>query len=145
MDKVVWIIMAFGLITTIAAALIILISPKKRDIVDKKIVYNDRFLEIYPEYMILNGFYLGPIGRKKISFNSIDAIKELRLNVWKGRYRIQGTGDFKTWFTHDINRSAKEKAFILFRDRKWWRIVFSADDFSRVAAIFDSKGLLTQN
>lgn len=145
MDKVVWLIVIFGLIIAIAATLMVLISPKKRKIVDKDIVYNDRYLEIYPEHMILNGFFLGPIGRKKISFNSIDAIKEVRLNVWKGSYRIQGTGDFKTWFTHDINRSSKEKVFILHRDHKWWRVGFSVEDFDKVAAIFESKGLLLSN
>ncbi|MBW2603519.1 MAG: hypothetical protein JRE28_04275 [Deltaproteobacteria bacterium] len=58
---------------------------------------------------------------------------------------MQGTGDFKTWFTHDLSRPSKKTAFILYRDRKWWRIGFSAEDVEKVAAIFQSEGLMKTN
>ena len=66
------------------------------------------------------------------------------LNFRKGSYRIQGTGDFKTWFTHDMNRPSKKIAFIIHRGRKWWRIGFSAEDVEKVTSIFESKGLMIQ-
>jgi len=146
MDKYVWITILIGapaLLMLIASTLIVLIGPKKRQITDKDIVYNDRFLEIYQDHMILSGFYFGPVGRKKLPFKNISEIKIVDIGFWKGKYRVQGTGDFKTWFTHDIDRPSKTIAFILYRNNKWWRIGFSVEDYETVSAIFESKGLLT--
>lgn len=132
------------LLIVIITVLPVFIRSKKRPILGKDIIYNDRYMELYPDYMILNGFYYGPIGRKKISFDSISKVKMIDLNFWKGSYRIQGTGDFKTWFAHDMNRPSKKIAFIIHRGRKWWRIAFSAEDVEKVASIFESKGLMVQ-
>lgn len=139
----------FPLVVAIAAPIILmattvllLISPKKRAPVEKNVEYYDRYLEIYPDHMILSGFYFGPIGRKRIAFDSVGSIEVISLNFWNGRYRIQGTGDFGTWFTHDIDRPSKDRAFAIHRIGKWWRIAFSAEDFDKVAAIFEAKGLL---
>lgn len=137
----------FPLIITIVIIVLLFVQPKKRIILDNNIIYNDRYLEIYPSYIIISGFYFGPIGRKKIYFNSIKYIELIELDFWSGSYRIQGTGDFKAWFAHDINRPSKKKCFIIYRDGKWWRIGFGVENFDEVSAIFEAKGLFkaTQN
>lgn len=136
------VLVAMALIITVVTTVLLFISPRKRAVVDENIVYHDRYVEIYPTHMILNGFYFGPIGRKQIDFDSVSSIEALGLDFWKGRYRIQGTGDFKTWFAHDIRRPSRDRAFIVRRAGKWWRIGFSCEDFDKVAALFEAKGLL---
>lgn len=136
-------VMVFAaLIITAATTALLSIAPKKSVTVDKDIVYCDRFVEIYPDYMILNGFLLGPIGKKRIAFDSVSRIELICLDFWSGRYRVQGTGDFRTWFAHDIDRSSKGRAFLVHRVRKRLGIGFSAEDFDKVTAIFEAKGLL---
>lgn len=110
--------------------------------VDEKTLYQDRYLEIYPDHLLLNCYYFGPFGKKRIAFDSIRMIEVINLNFWTGRYRIQGTGDFRTWFALDMDRPSREKAFLIYRYQKWWRIGFSAEDLVRVAEIFEARGLL---
>ena len=107
-------------------------------------LYQDRYLEIYPDHLILNCYYFGPFGKKRIAFDSIRMIEMIKLNFWTGRYRIQGTGDFRTWFALDMDRPSRENAFLIHRCKKWWRIGFSAEDVDCVADFFKVKGLLRE-
>jgi hypothetical protein len=145
MDPSFWpalVILPVGLLIAIIPLALPQVSPKSRVKVGENNLYQDRYLEIHPDHLILNGFYFGPYGKKRIAFDSIQMIKIIDLNFWTGSYRIQGTGDFRTWFAFDTNRPSKEKAFIIHRTDKWWRIGFSAQDVPRVADIFQAKGLL---
>jgi hypothetical protein len=141
MSKIAWLVIILVGVPTIACMVLVFISPKKRNITDKNVLYNDRHLEIYPDYLIINGFYIGPIGRMRIDYDSIKTIKTVLLGTFKGRFRIQGTGDFKTWFAHDINRPSKKESFIIFRKNKWWRIGFSVEDYDKVLKTFNEIGL----
>jgi len=117
-------------------------DPQKREISAADLLYHDRFIEIYQENMVLNGYWFGPWGRETIPFNSIHKIELVQLDAYGARYRIQGTGDFTSWFTHDRKRPWKDNVFIVHRKRSKWRIGFSAEDFEKVAAIFESRGLM---
>ena len=121
---------------------LVLIGPKKKAAVSKDIIYHDRYIEIYPDQIVLNGFYLGPFGRKTITFKAGARIELVTLTFWKGRFRIQGTGDFKHWYAHDIERPNRQTCFMLHRRGKWWHIGFSAENMDQAAAIFREKGLL---
>jgi hypothetical protein len=105
-------------------------------------LYRDRYIEVYPEFLILKGYFFGPFGKKRIDFDTIRMIELINLNFWTGRYRIQGTGDFRSWFALDMDRPSRENAFLIHRRQKWWRIGFSAEDVDRVADLFQAKGLL---
>jgi len=116
-------------------------DPPKREISAVDFLYHDQFVEIYQENMVLNGYWLGPWGRKTIPFDNIDKIELVRLDAYGGRYRIQGTGDFTNWFTHDHKLPWKDTIFIVHRKQSRWRIGFSAEDVEKVAAIFASRGI----
>ncbi len=65
----------------------------------------------------------------------------MRLNFLSGKYRLQGTGDFKTWFTYDTHRPSKETVFIVYRNNEWWNVAFSAENIDKVYELFKSINL----
>jgi hypothetical protein len=121
-----------------------LVMGDSRRGVGPEVLYHDRFLEIYSDYLVIHHFYPGPIGKKMIPFASIRAIKLADLEFWDGRVRIEGTGDLKTWFARDIHRFMRNMAFILYLDHGRYQVGFSAENFRKAASIFQSRGLLVQ-
>ena len=136
------IIIFLTIFLALISVVFLFIEPKKKSITDKNLLYHDKHVEIYNDFLILSGFYFGPIGRKKILFEDISSIEIVDLSWKTGKYRFQGTGDFRTWYTQDVNRSSKEKGFIIIRPAKWWKIAFTVENFEKVFSIFYEKGLI---
>ena len=118
----------------IVSLFVLFIPVRKREITAPNISYHDKYVEIYNDHIILNGFHFGPFGKKKIRFEDVGQIRVIKLDLLGGKYRFQGTGDLKTWFSQDLKRSSKEKAFILERHERYWDIGFTVEDFEKALA-----------
>ncbi len=101
-------------------------------------IYSDKVIEIQSDGILLKNFF--PVfWHRKISFNDIDFIKVLLPNTLNGKYRYYGTGDFKNWYNVDNQRHTREKLFLIFRPKKWWRFGFSAEDTTAVINLLKEK------
>ncbi len=119
-----------------------LFPARKRKVVDEGIIYNDGYVEIYDDFLVVRGFYFGPIGKIKIRFGEI---KSMEVMNFKGIcWRLQGTVDLKTWFAHDLKRYSKKQNIVVECSRFKCKVGFSVEDFEAVSAIFKDKGLLTE-
>lgn len=105
-------------------------------------IYHDRLLSITEDTVIFEQYYF-PTGKKKIvPFSDILRITVKKATVWNGKWRIHGTGNFKTWFPCDIRRSRRDRIFFAKLRSQWVEIGFTVEDADEVERIFREKGLL---
>ncbi len=104
-------------------------------------LYADKMVEIHHESIIFRRYYF-PVGSKKIRFSDVQRIETLQPTVKNGKWRIHGTGDFRTWFPLDTKRPQRDIIFILVFHRRWWRTGFTVEDSDKVIQLFNEKGLL---
>jgi hypothetical protein len=110
--------------------------------VKSETLYQDKLIAIYIDSILLKDYYYPSLKPKKVSFNSIEKIEVKQPSLWTGKWRIHGTGDFRTWFPLDSARYKRDRIFILLLRHKWIRIGFTAEDSESVQNIFREKGLL---
>lgn len=136
----------FAIVGTLGSIVLIIalvaLAPKERKTTAPNLIYQDKFLEIYPDRLILNGFYLGPWGRKTISLMTIETLKLTSPDACGQSWRIQGTGDFKYWLAHDRKRPWQTHLFVIHRKNSRWRLGFSAGDFQAAERHFKTLDLL---
>jgi len=139
------VITAIAVVTFSVAILIVLFIPvQPRKVRDTSLLYQDRHIEIYPDRFILNGYYFGPFGRKHVPLSRLERLDIVALTLWTGKYRLQGTGDFRTWFPQDLRRPRRKSAFVASLRGKRMKIGFTVEDFERVRQIFSERGWLKE-
>jgi hypothetical protein len=105
-------------------------------------VYKDHLIEINELELILFNYYF-PGGReKRISFSEIEKIIVYPCTFWTGKWRIWGTGDFRTWFPLDGKRMKRDKVLYMILKKRWVRIGFTVENFDIVYRIFSDKDLI---
>ena len=106
------------------------------------IAYSDSLVQIDDRHIVVKRYY--PNGKdKRVSLDDIETITAKRPSLWTGKWRLSGTGDFRTWFATDLMRFKRDKIFIVKMKNRWWRIGFTAEDAGRVEQIFREKQLLS--
>jgi hypothetical protein len=108
-----------------------------------KVLYSDALVEISEESILFYNYYF-PTGNKRVRLDQISKIKILESTIWTGKWRLAGTGDFRTWFPTDYDRPSRDKIFILLLKNKWRRIGFTVENSTAAAKIFIDKGLLIE-
>lgn len=79
---------------------------------------------------------------KQILFKDIERIEVKKASILTGKWRVQGTGDFRTWFPFDSSRSRRDKIFFIYYKNKWIRSAFTVEDSEKVEKILKDKSLL---
>ncbi len=110
-------------------------------VMSPQVLYSDRFVEIVADSILLRGYTFPGLKAKRVFFSDIDCIALKKPTLWTGKYRFHGTGDFRTWFASDWNRSTRDRIFVIHPKRGWWRMGFSVEDSGAVEKILRSKGL----
>ena len=77
-----------------------------------------------------------------IPFSDIEEIQVKEPSLKNGKWRIHGTGNFKTWFPLDSNRPKRNKIFFIKYKNKWMRTGFTVEDSSKVENILKVKSLI---
>lgn len=101
-------------------------------------LYRDRWIECTESALVISGYYLPAGGRKIIPYSKIRAVEEIELNLWTGKGRIWGSGDFRHWAHMDPDRPRKQRALILDVGH-WIQPLITPDSVEQVKAIIESR------
>jgi len=103
--------------------------------------YKDRLVEIRGDTMVFKDYYITS-GSKSINLSQVEYVEEKEPTPWNGKYRLHGTGDFRTWFPADYDRADRDKIFVMKIKGKWSKIGFTVENSCAVSELFRTKGLL---
>jgi hypothetical protein len=109
---------------------------------ENEILYKDSLVLISANSILLKDYYYPSLKPKEIAFSDVESIKVKQPSLWTGKWRIHGTGDFRTWFPLDSVRYKRDRIFFITLKHKWIRIGFTVEDSELVQNIFREKGLL---
>ena len=108
---------------------------------NNNVLYQDKLIEISDASVLLKNYYYPSLKPKEIAFSSIESIIVKQPSIWTGKWRLHGTGNFRTWFPLDNARNKRDKIFFMTLKEKWVRIGFTAENSEPVEKIFREKGL----
>ena len=103
--------------------------------------YKDSLIEISEDTIIFKNYYF-PIGSKRIKLSQVEYIEEKQPTLSNGKWRLHGTGDFRTWFPADYGRPRRDKIFLMKVKNKRMRIGFTVKNSYTVSKLLRTKGLL---
>ncbi len=103
--------------------------------------YQDKLVELTDAEIRFHHYYF-PWGDQSVLLKQIESIEVTPATIMRGRWRIWGTGDFRTWFPLDIKRPARERIFVARLRDSSRRIGFTVEDAAKVEAVLKDLGLL---
>jgi hypothetical protein len=109
---------------------------------NKNLLYKDKLVEINDESIILYNYYFPALSSKIIFFDDIKNIIIKKPTLFSGKWRIQGTGNFRTWFPFDAQRPKRDKIFIVCYKNKWVQSGFTVENSAAVESILKKKLLI---
>ena len=109
---------------------------------DDKVVYEDKLVKVFPDSIQLKNYYLLSIGSRTIPFGQIRTITVEKPTLFTGKWRLQGSGDLRTWFPLDAERPKRDKVFLVTLLNKRTRIGFTVEHSDEVFQILKEKGLI---
>ena len=78
-------------------------------------IFQDKKLEIYQDLVIIKDCY-APGLDQKLCISDIENVWVEKLTFLRGKYRLGGTGTFRSWFPFHFGREARDNALV--RKRK---------------------------
>ncbi len=105
------------------------------------ILYADKLVEITENSILFRHYYF-PFGSKRINLDDVASVKTLEPTLRNGKWRIHGTGDFRTWFPMDAKRRSRDLIFVITLRKRWWRVGFTVENASIVSDFFRAKGFI---
>ncbi|MFC1795330.1 hypothetical protein ACFL3Q_17305 [Planctomycetota bacterium] len=107
----------------------------------QKLTYSDSLVCITEDAITFEHYYF-PSGKPKVvPLADIERIDVRTPTIWNGKWRIHGTGTFKTWYPQDINRPRRDRIFFAILKNQWVNIGFTVENADRVEAIFRKNNL----
>ena len=80
-----------------------------------KILYSDKHLQIFDDKIRFKSWAM-PWGKKDVMLSHAKNVSERKLNLFSGKLRISGSGNFKDWFHFDASRPKKSTAIVIETD-----------------------------
>lgn len=108
---------------------------------NEEIIYSDKLVEMTKDTILFRVYYF-PFGKKLIKWSELENVEVKEPTLLNGKYRIHGSGDFKTWFPRDGKRPSRDKIFIINLLNKRSRIGFTVEDSEKVISILKLKELI---
>lgn len=109
---------------------------------DMEMIYQDHLVSITEDTIIFKHYYY-PTGKEKVvRFSDIEWIQVKKSTIRNGKWRIHGTGNFRTWFPRDRKRPRRDKIFFAKLRGRWIDIGFTVEDADRVVSIFRKRNLI---
>lgn len=99
-------------------------------------------MKINDDSITLNKFYFPTLSQKVILFSDIDKIEVRKPTIWSGKWRIHGTGNFRTWYPYDSSRPKRDRIFIVRYKNKWIQSGFTVENSAEVESILREKKLI---
>jgi hypothetical protein len=105
-------------------------------------IYHDRLISITENEIVFENYYF-PGGQKKVvRLADIAHIAVKAPTFWNGKWRLQGTGNFKTWFPMDMGRPGRDRIFFASLKTQWVDIGFTAEDGEWVEKLLRERNLI---
>jgi hypothetical protein len=108
----------------------------------KGILYRDSLIEMSEDSLTLYKYYFPSLTSRIIPFGSIAKIEIKEPTFFSGKWRIHGTGNFKTWYPFDSSRPKRDKIFIIRYKNKWVQSGFTVENSEKVETILRDKKLI---
>lgn len=74
--------------------------------------------------------------------DNLEGIVVKKPTLWNGKWRLQGTGNFKTWYPLDFSRPKRDRIFLATLKDHWITIGFTVEDGDRVELLLRDKNLI---
>ncbi len=105
-------------------------------------LYKDNLIEISDQSLTLYKYYFPSLAPKIISLNKIEKIVVRKPTLFSGKWRIHGTGNFRTWYPFDSSRPKRDRIFIIGLKGKWIRPAFTVENSKVVESLLRSRKLI---
>lgn len=109
---------------------------------NKQQLYKDKLVEITDESITLYKYYFPSLTPKVILFSKIENINVRKPTIFSGKWRIHGTGNFRTWYPFDSLRPKRDRIFFISFKDKWVQSAFTAENAAEVELILKRKKLI---
>ena len=113
-----------------------------KEITTAEVTYTDRLVTITDDEIIFHHYYILTQKKKVVRLDNIESISVKKPTLWNGKWRLHGTGNFKTWFPKDYSRPKRDRIFVAALKDQWVNIAFTVEDGDRVENILRSRGLI---
>ena len=104
-------------------------------------VYSDRLVTLTENALILKRYYF-PFGARQVRLDEIGKVRVMRPTLMNGKWRLWGTGNFKTWFPLDLHRPERERVFIMEFKRQWKQIGFTVEHWEKFRDLLRARALV---
>jgi hypothetical protein len=106
------------------------------------VLYADSLVSLSDREIRLAGYYFPTGSSKTVPLGEVERIDALAPGLWRGSYRIWGSGDLRTWFPCDGLRPQRDTIFILKRRGRMLQIGFTVEDSAGFKQVLRQLGVL---
>ena len=104
-------------------------------------IYSDSLVELAGGHILFKTPFYPFGGRKTVPLKAVDRVIYCKPGFRSGKYRYQGSGDLRTWFTMDWRRHRRDRIFILFFRERWIRLGFTVEDSATFTGALRGQGV----
>ncbi len=104
--------------------------------------YADKLISITGDSITFQNYYFPSGSPKIVMLRDVAWVDVKPPTLMNGKWRIHGTGTFKTWYPEDSARPTRDRIFFVSLKTQWVNIGFTVEDGERVEAIFKAKGFM---
>lgn len=110
---------------------------------DPALLYRDRLVSISADAITFHRYSFPFFSSdRRVVFADIHRIDAKKPDILTGKWRIAGSGNFRTWFPLDWGRPSRDRIFHALLKTGGMNIGFTVEDSSRVIALLKENGLL---
>jgi hypothetical protein len=107
------------------------------------VLYSDRFVSITGNEITFHHYSFPLFAKSRtLSLSDVDHIDVMKPTVHTGKWRIAGSGDFRTWYPLDRDRPSRDRIFHAILRIRGMNIGFTVEDPVRATRILKQKGLI---
>jgi hypothetical protein len=110
---------------------------------NENFIYSDELVDVDDTGIRFKKYYFPSAKAKFVKFPDILEIEKQQPTLMNGKWRNWGTGDFKTWFPSDWNRSKRDCIFVARLATQKTRIGFTVENTKLFIDAIESKGIKT--
>jgi hypothetical protein len=105
------------------------------------ILYSDSLVEISTETILFRRYYF-PVGAKRLKLFDIERVIIQQPGFFTGKYQLQGSVGFHTWFPMDLQRPRRSKIFLILLRNHRRRIGFTVENEAALEQILRQRQLV---
>jgi hypothetical protein len=107
-------------------------------------VYQDHLINLTNTKIVFHHYYFPFRKDKVVDFENIEGVSVKKNTLRNGKWRLHGTGDFKTWFSEDYDRPNRDRIFIATLKNQRIKVGFTAVGGDQVETILRSRNLISE-